>query len=341
MSYPTGGSGYNTPATPSAPSTSNLGQAASGGGSGASASGSEGKGLPFFLLIGVAALGALNFLLGFLPYASVMDEGVSGFQIGLAGPLGLLLFSGLLAGLSLLPEQNWKAISAAAAVAGFLGVAVQAFSLPNGLDTGIGAWVLLFLGLVQAGLAAAVVLFAMGIVKAPAPKPAQPSQQGQQAGYGAPQGGYGQQSFGGQSQAGQPYGQQSFGGQQGGQAGYGSSTGGQYQQQPSYGQQGQSYGQQSQPGQQQAGYGQQQPSYGQQPGYGAPQQGSPYGQQPRPDESATQHFASPQAGQQQYGSTPSYGQQPGQAGQPFGGEQGEDPANKATRAFRPSDDQQQ
>ncbi|MGW0245567.1 DUF5336 domain-containing protein [Nocardia goodfellowii] len=335
MSYPTGGSGYNTPATPSAPS--NPGQPASSGNSGASASGADGKGLPFFLLIGVAALGALNFLLGFLPYASVMDEGVSGFQIGLAGPLGLLLFSGLLAGLSLLPEQNWKAVSAAAAVAGFLGVAVQAFSLPNGLESGIGAWVLLFLGLVQAALAAAVVLFAMGIVKPPAPKPAAAQQ-----GYGSPQGGYGQQAFGGQSQPGQPYGQQSFGAQPG-QSGYGSSTGGQYQQQPAYGQQpGQpSYGQQSQPGQQQAAYGQP-PSYGQQPGYGAPQQGSPYGQtaQPRPDDSATQHFASPQAGQQ-YGGTPSYGQQPGQASQPFGGEQGEDPANKATRAFRPSDDQQQ
>ncbi|MEV0252548.1 DUF5336 domain-containing protein [Nocardia sp. NPDC050712] len=339
MSYPTGGSGYNTPATPSAPS--NLGQPASSGGSGASASGSEGKGLPFFLLVGVAALGAVNFLLGFLPYASVADESVSGFQIGLAGPLGLLLFSGLLAGLSLLPEQNWKAISGAAAVAGFLGVAVQAFSLPEGLDTGIGAWVLLFLGLVQAGLAAAVVLFGLGLVKLPAPKPASAPGQG---GYPAGQGGYGQQSFGGQGQPGQPYGQQSFGGQQGGQSfgqsGYGSNTGGQYQQQAGYGQQ-QSYGQQSQPGQQQAGYGQQQQSYGQQPGYGAPQQGSPYGQagQPRPDDSATQHFSAPQAGQ--YGGTPSYGQQPGQAGQPFGGEQGEDPANKATRAFRPTDDQQQ
>ncbi|MEU8896287.1 DUF5336 domain-containing protein [Nocardia sp. NPDC048505] len=335
MSYPTGGSGYNTPATPSAPS--NLGQPASGGGSGASASGSEGKGLPFFLLVGVAALGVLNFLFGFLPYASISDTSISGFEYGLVGVLALLLFSGLLAGASLLPDQNWKVLAGAAAVAGFLGVAAQTFTLREGLESGFGAWLLLFLALVQAGLAAAVVLFDLGIVKPPAPKPAQPAQPG---GYGSPQGGYGQQSFGGQGQPGQPYGQQSFGGQSQagqsfGQSGYGSSTGGQYQQQQqqqSYGQP--SYGQQSQPGQQQAGYGQQ--SYGQQPGYGAQQAGSQYGQtaQPRPDESATQHFSAPQPGQ--YGGTPSYGQQ-----QPFGGEQGEDPANKATRAFRPTDDQQQ
>ncbi|MET8777821.1 DUF5336 domain-containing protein [Nocardia sp. NPDC050713] len=350
MSYPTGGSGYNTPATPSAPSSPS--QTAGGAGTGASASGSDAKGLPFFLVVGVAALGVINFLLGFLPFAveeiersgaTITGDSYSGFTLfGAPGALGLLLLGGLLAGFSLLPKQNWKGAAAAASAAGFLLLLFQTIALPDQLTAEFGAWVLIFLALVQTGVAVAAVLFEAGIIKAPAPKPA--SAQGAQAGFGGQaQGGYGQQQFGQagqygqQSQPSQPvYGQQP--GQTYGQAGYG--TGQQYQsQQQPYGQ-----SQPSQPtyGQQQPGqtYGQQ--SYGQQPGYGAPQQGSPYGaapaqpqQQPRPDESATQHFGGAQSGQQQYGA-PGYGQ--AQQGQPFGGEKPSDPASDATQAFRPSDD---
>ncbi|MFD0366126.1 DUF5336 domain-containing protein [Nocardia sp. GCM10030253] len=364
MSYPTGGSGYNTPATPSVPSS--LGQSAGSTGTSSSTSGSDAKGLPFFLTAGIAGLGVLNFLLGFLPYAAreavnplngvkIASESASSFEVPLTALLALLLLGGVLAGLSLLPKQNWTGAAAAASIAGFLGLAFQSFNLSDGVELKWGAWVVLFLALVQAALGIGAVLFEAGILTPPAPKPATP--QGPPSGFG--QGGYGQQpsafgqqpsAFGqsqpsqsgyGQSQPGQGYGQPGYGQSQPSQPTYGQSQ----PSQPTYGQSqpGQpAYGQ-GQPGQ--PGYGQQ-PSYGQQPGYGAAQQGSPYGAAggaPRPDESATQHFGAAQPGQQQYGA-PGYGQsqpqqpQQPQQGQPFGTEQGSDPASDATQAFRPSDD---
>lgn len=354
MSYPTGGSGYNTPAMPSAPSS--LGQSAGSTGTGSSTSGSAAKGLPLLLVIGVAGLGVINFLLGFLPYAArevvnpvngakIAGDSANSFQVPLTSLLALLLLGGVLAGLSLLPKQSWTGAAAAASIAGFLGLVFQSFNLSNGVQLKWGAYVVLFLAFVQAAIAVVAVLFEAAILTPPAPKPATP--QGPPSGFG--QGGYGQQpsAFGqGQPSAfGSQPGQSGYGssqpGQTYGQPGYGSQTGPQYQpQQPSYGQSQPAYGQ-GQPGQ---GYGQQ-PSYGQQPGYGAAQQGSPYGAaggaQQRPDEAATQHFGGAQPGQQ-YGA-PSYGQgQPAQSGQqsgqPFGSEQGSDPASDATQAFRPSDD---
>ncbi|MFI6367203.1 DUF5336 domain-containing protein [Nocardia sp. NPDC050630] len=347
MSYPTGGSGYNAPATPPAPSSS--GQSA---GTGAE---STAKGLPYFLVVGVAALGVLNFLLGFLPFfgqkprrgASVDgSDTLSLFQyFGAAGLLAILLLGGLLAGLTLLPKQNWTGAAAAASAAGFLGTLFLSFTTPDDLNVELkwGAYVLLILAFVQTAVAVAAVLFETGVLTPPAPKPATP--QGPQGGFGA--GGYGQQGAFGQGQPsafgqGQPgqYGQGQFGQSQPGQFGQG---GPQYQPQQPYGQSQPSqptYGQGQQPS-----YGQQPPSYGQQPGYGAAQQGSPYGSapaaQPRPDESATQHFGTPQSGQQ-YG-TPGFGQsQQGQQGnqgqnQPFGGETGSDPSSDATHAFRPDE----
>ncbi|WP_405178280.1 DUF5336 domain-containing protein [Nocardia sp. NBC_01377] len=388
MSYPTGGSGYNTPVTPSAPS--DTGQSAVGAaGTGSSGSASDAtaqRGLPFFLVVGVAALGVINFLLGFLPFfgsefvnpvtGAILAEGsANAFEARVTSLLAVLLFAGVLAGLSLLPKQNWKGVAAAASVAGFLGLVFQALFLGEGSALKIGAFLLLFLSFVQAAIAVAAVLFEAGILKPPAPKPVTPP--AQQGGYGQ---GYGQQGYG-QSQPGGGYGQAQGG--QYGQPGYGpqSGTGAQYPAQQPYGQSQPSqpaYGQ-SQPGQPTypgapgQSYGQ--PSYGQQPGYGAQQQGSPYaGGQPRPDESATQHFGGNQGqprpdesatqhfggnlGQprpdesatqhfggnqgQQYGA-PSYGQPPQaqppqQPQQPFGGEQSKDPSSDATRAFRPSDD---
>ncbi|BDT89182.1 34 kDa antigenic family protein [Nocardia cyriacigeorgica] len=336
MSYPTGGSGYNAPApTPSA--SPNPGQSPAGAGT---ESGAAAKGLPFFLTIGVAALGVISFLFGFLPYQGAKeggslftgegsDETENAFNsmLGITPLLTIVLIAALLAGLSLLPKQNWTGAAAAVSVAGFFGLLFQSFNQLEGIELQWGAWVLLFFVFVQAAIAVAVVLFEAGIIKLPEPRPA--AQQAQ-AGYGQ-QPGYGQQQYG-QQQGG--YGQQQFGQGQPGQGGFG---GGQYPSQPSYSQPGQQqqYGQQ--PGQQQ--YGQQQQSYGQQPGYGAGQQQSPYagGQQQSPSEGATQQFGGQQQqyGQQQYGQ-----QQPqqGQPSQPFGGEQNADPAADPTRAFRPSDD---
>ncbi|MEV6135000.1 DUF5336 domain-containing protein [Nocardia sp. NPDC051990] len=352
MSYPTGGSGYNAPATPPAPASS--GQSAGTG------TESSAKGLPYFLVVGVAALGVINFLLGFLPFfgqkprdlgRGVTVEGndtISLFQyFGGAGLLAILLLGGLLAGLSLLPKQNWTGAAAAASAAGFLGTLFLSFTTPDDLDVELkwGAYVLLFLAFVQTAIAVAATLFDAGILTPPAPKPATP--QAPPSGFGA--GGYGQQGAFGQGQPGQfgqgqpgQFGQGQpgqFGQGQPGQFGQGAP---QYQSQQPYGQSQPSqpiYGQGQQPPYgQQPSYGQQPPAYGQQPGYGAAQQGSPYGAspaaQPRPDEGATQHFGTPQSGQQ-YG-TPGFGQ--GQQNQPFGGGTGSDPSSDATQVFRPSDE---
>ncbi|WP_280639213.1 DUF5336 domain-containing protein [Nocardia nova] len=370
MSYPTGGSGYNAPnqtpgPTPSsAPSFGQQPTGSTGGGSGLSAL--SGKGLTFYLTVGIAALGVINFFLGFLDFSTFdegamnsskePDKGMSLFQEGGTAPLLLLLFAGLVAGIALLPKQEAKnGVVAAASAAGFLGVLFQAFVTPTLYKTAGTAWVLVFLALVQLAAAVVALLFETGILSAPEAKPAAaaPGAGGSSA--------YGQQSSYGQSQPAQ---QQSYGQAQAGQ-------------QAAYGQYGQQYGQaqsqaQQQAGQQQAGYGQYgqqyaQGQYGQQPSpygqpgqqpYGQPgqqgygQQGaqSPYGQRPQTggDEAATQHFGA--AGQQpgqQYGSL-NFGQQgqQGQAGQtgqpgaqPFGGEQTGNPAADATKAFRPEDDQ--
>ncbi|MFD6161689.1 DUF5336 domain-containing protein [Nocardia sp. NPDC060256] len=354
MSYPSGGSGYNTPA----PSTSSSPSSTAGGASsGSSATGAAAKGLPFFLVVGVAALGVINFLLGFLPYVGTKavdfggarvasSETASLFEAGGSALVGILLLGGLLAGLSVLPKQAWTGAAAAASVAGFLALAVHSFTLSDGIELKFGAYVVLVLAFVQAAVAVGAVLFEAGIVKAPAPRPAsapafaQPGYgQQQPSAFGQSQPSYGQnqQPGYGQGQPGQPYGQPPAYGQQ---PGYGAaqqaSPYGQSQpSQPAYGQPAQAYGQQ--------------PGYGQQPpttAFGGAQQGSPYGApgtaQPRPDEGATQHFGSTQQPAQQspYGSS-NYaqpGQQSAQQGQPFGGDQAADPSSDATQAFRPSDD---
>ncbi|MBF6228551.1 DUF5336 domain-containing protein [Nocardia abscessus] len=353
MSYPTGGSGYNTPA-PSAPSSQS--PATGGASAGSSATGSDAKGLPFFLVVGVAALGVINFLLGFLPFLGTKPidfggrtvgtpESANLFEVASGSPLlGLLLLGGLLAGLSLLPKQNWIGVAAAASTAGFLALLFQSFNFGEGSELKAGAYILLALAFVQAAVATAATLFEAGILKAPAPRPATAPSGFGQGGYGQQQLSYGQQSYG-QGQPGQPgygaspYGQSGYGAQsappqfpsqaQQQQSPYGQS------QQPSYGQsqQGQSYGQQQSP------YGQSQPTTA----YGAsPQPASPYGAQPRPDESVTQHFGGQQqTGQQAPYGSPGYGQQqaqPSQQNKPFGGEQSGDPSSDATQAFRPSDD---
>ncbi|WP_330228419.1 DUF5336 domain-containing protein [Nocardia sp. NBC_00508] len=345
MSYPTGGSGYNTP-SPSAPSSQSP---AAGGGasSGSSATGSAAKGLPFFLVVGVAALGVINFLLGFLPFVGSKPIDLGGrrvsepetanlFEVASGSSLlGFLLLGGLLAGLSLLPKQNWTGAAAAASTAGFVALLFQSFNFGEGTELEVGAYILLVLAFVQTAVAITATLFEAGILKAPAPRPATAPSGFGQAGYGQqpPSFGQAQQSYG-QGQPSQPgYGPSGAYGQ----SGYGSQAAPPQfpSQQPSpYGQSQPSYGQ----GQQGQAYGQPQSPYGQsQPtAYGASQQpGSPYGGQPRPDESATQHFGGQPSGQQSPYGSQGFGQQPSQ---PFGGEQGGDPSSDATQAFRPSDD---
>ncbi|GAB0101485.1 hypothetical protein JMUB6875_04490 [Nocardia sp. JMUB6875] len=333
MSYPTGGSGFNAP-QPTPSSASGYGsQPAGAPAAGSGTSPVAGKGLPFFLTVGIAALGVINFLLGFAPYIGTKSVEIGGTRVGgdtsfslfenagSAALVTILLVAGLVAGLSLLPKQGANtAVVAALSLAAFLGILFSSFDLGDSVTLKWGGWVILFLSFVQAVVAVLALLFELGIVKAPEPKPA-----AAQGGYGQPQQpfsttgpqSYQQPSFGQQGGYGQQPQQPSFG-QQGGQQSYG--------QQPSYGQQG-GYGQQpagygtgSQPTygqQQQQPYGQQQPGYGQQPSYG--QQPA----QPAGSSDATQHFG---------------GQQAQRPAQPFGGEQAADPAADATRAFRPGQD---
>ncbi|NMN96558.1 DUF5336 domain-containing protein [Antrihabitans stalactiti] len=216
MSNPTGGPGYGSPAQQQPPSTGT-------------------KDLPFFLTAGVAGLGVLNFLLGFLPVSGYGDITANFFESTLFPVVSLLLFGGVLAGLSLLPKQDWKGVAAAASVVAFITLLFVALAVDGEKKSGI--WIVLFLSFVQAAVAVAVVLFDAGIIKPPAPRPAQQFQGGYgQQGYGqqgyAPQQGYGpgQQQFGQQPPQGQgypgPQGGSNFGGQPPQQQGFGSGYGG-------------------------------------------------------------------------------------------------------------------
>ena len=205
MSNPTGGPGYGAPAQQ--PPTA------------------SGKDLPFFLTAGVAGLGVLNFLLGFLPVSGFGDISANFFESTLFPIVSLLLFAGVLAGLSLLPKQDWKGVAAAASVVAFITLLFVALAVDGDKKSGI--WIVLFLGFVQAAVAVAVVLFDAGIIKPPAPRPAQQfqggyGQQGQQ-GYG--QQGYAPQGYAPGQQFGQQPPQQSFGSGYGGPQGPGGPSG--------------------------------------------------------------------------------------------------------------------
>ncbi|MGG7101358.1 DUF5336 domain-containing protein [Rhodococcus sp. 24CO] len=305
-----GGSSYGSPTPPNAGGGAKIG---------------------FFLTIAVAALGIVNFLLGFAPFTSITSSGVgsdvsttsSFFETSVYG-LGFLFAGGVLAAVSLLPQQRYAGIFAALSLVGYVSLVFTAFSLGSTdyLDIGFG-WgliVVLVLGFVQTVVAVAALLFDIGILKAPAPRPA------------APQGfGQGYQQYGQPPQQQQMYQQGQPGQPQPGQAQqYGA------QSQP-YGQQ---YGQAPQPGSQQQGYA---------GGYGATpaettdtsaQQAQHYGgyTQPAPQYPSGQHQAAP------YPSAQSAPAQPTGFEAPAAPETGEstDPAAE-TRAFdsRNPDERQQ
>jgi hypothetical protein len=274
MSNPQGGSGYGQPAQPNPNATSATTAA---------------KGLPWILSAVVAGLGVLNFLVGFAPFIAqdIEDgEGVKFFETPFSGGalvVALLLLSGLLAGISLLPKQDWTAPSAAIAVTAFLTLLFQVFSVTENFKVAFGGWIVLLLSLIQAGAAVAAFLFGAGIIKAPAPRPAPAF------------GGYGQQGYG---QPGQTYGQDGYGQPQ--QQGYG---------------QGQGYGQA-----QQSSFGAP-AGYGQQGGQQGGQQSAPSA--PQGQAAPTQQYQPPSAQQgqpgQQYGSQLNFGSAAPQHRAPDGG----------------------
>ncbi|MGW6659861.1 DUF5336 domain-containing protein [Rhodococcus sp. NPDC055024] len=249
--------------TPQGPNFGPPNQPAAGGGT---------KNLGFILLIAVAALGLINFLLGFAPFTTIsgsssgigsdLDTSSSFFESSIYG-LGFIFAGGVVAGISLLPKQSYAGIAAALSLTGFFSLVFAAFSVGTSdyVDIGLG-WgliIVLILSFVQTVVAVAALLFEIGILKAPAPRPV--AQQ-----YGQPQG-YGQQQ-------GQPQGQQPGQPQGYGQGQYGQPQ--QAQQQPQY-QQNPQYGQAQQQGYGGAHAAPADPTASQQP-YG--QSASPYGQNP-------------------------------------------------------------
>lgn len=222
MTYSSGPGGYGGPPQ---------GQPSPGYGppsQGFSAAPGQGKGLPFYLDIGVAALGILSFFLGFAAFANE-DKGYTGDgvfasssmsffdNIGLGvGVIGLavLLAAALVAAFSLLPAQRENGpVVAGLSVTGFISLLFLLIGLSEGANAGIGLILVLITSFLQAALAVAVLLFSAGVIKPPAPK------QPQYGYYGPASGGYGPQQPLQQGQPQQPY--------------YGAPAPGSYQQPPS------------------------------------------------------------------------------------------------------------
>ena len=170
MAYPTGASGYGSAG--GEPPAAGGGKAASGGARGPIWVGSA----------VVAGLGLVNFLFGFLPYVKI--EGITQlggsdttrtfFQFQTVTPLAFLLLGGVLAGISLLPKQNWRAPAAAASIVGWLVLLFQSFSLDDGLGLGVGGYAVLVLGFVQAVLAVLLLAVEVGLLETPAGRRARP-----------------------------------------------------------------------------------------------------------------------------------------------------------------------
>lgn len=204
-----------------------------------------------------------------------------------AFPMTLVVAGGLLGVVGLLPRVGRVVAPAAVLLGtGFLTM-LQAFTnVPSGLQLGAAGWLALVFAFLGAAAMVAALLFDVGMLTAPVPRPAR--NQGAPAGW---------------PQSGQPgYGQS-------GAAGYGQGyAGGGHPQQPGYGEAypAQAYGQA--PGYAPPGYGQ--PAGG--GGYGSPQYGSGYGQQ-QPGQASGY-------GQSGYGPSGYGQQQPGQpGGQPYPG----------------------
>jgi hypothetical protein len=293
--------------------------------------------LPRILTFVILGLGVVTFLLGLLDLVTAevtsSQELPSSIQTsfsttffasgGSAVSVALLLAAGLIAGASLLQKDaRNQAVVAALAIAGWLVLVFQAFSLPSAegnefasttSSLGVGAILVLVLGFVQAAAAVAALLFDAGIVKAPAPKPAGYGNQNQQAGYGQ-QNPYNAPttSFGGPSQP-QAYGNPpSYGQPQGTSSNFGQAPSGQSSGQHSYNPGGQ-------------------PSYGQ----SAPNTPSPQGGYAPPPYTGPSAPAAGQAyppNQYQYGQPSGYGQPPAKSDEPESGDQST-PYGAPTQSF--------
>jgi hypothetical protein len=198
MTYSTGPGNYGGP--PQGPSTPGYGPPSPGYGAAPAPAPAprDPKGLPFFLNIGVVALGVISFLLGFAPYVSGSSAQFGGESISISASfnffetngvvsISLLLAAALVAALGMLPKQEiHEGVVASLSIAGFVSLLAQMVSLPGEANIGFGLIVVLVTSFLQAAIAVAAVLFASGVIKPP-----QPSQQPQYGYYGQA-GAYGQ-----------------------------------------------------------------------------------------------------------------------------------------------------
>jgi Family of unknown function (DUF5336) len=193
MSYPPGNPGYPPAQSP--------------GSYGASTASSFGKSedsdsnLKHYLTIGVAVLGVLAYLASYFPMVSrALPNGDELVEKGSTLPADLILLAGLLAAVSLLPKaRNYLAAVTAVSVVGAL-LLIQ--DTVDASDRGVGLWLVVTAGVVQAALAITALLLDAGVITAPAPRPKYDQYYGQYGGY------YGQQQA--------PYQQSGYGTQYGG-----------------------------------------------------------------------------------------------------------------------------
>ena len=153
--------------------------------------------LPVYLNGVTAGLGLLVYLSSFGPQFSVDSSQfpgggeLSGSSLGVALGVVAALVAGLLAGVGLLAKRDFVAVTAVAAVLGFLLVLADIINVPSGASVDWGLYLVIAFTLLQAAVAIVVLLFHAGIVTPPAPRPKyeqQPQHYGQYPGY------YGQQA---------------------------------------------------------------------------------------------------------------------------------------------------
>jgi hypothetical protein len=248
MTYPPGSTGYPPAQSPGSYGVSTPSFAKSDDGE---------SNLKLYLTISLVALGLASYLASFGPMITrMLPNGDELVESGSSLPIDLALLAALLAGVSLVPKaKNYAGVVAAVAALGALLLIEDTIGASG---RGWALWFALGCGLVQAVIAASVLLLDAGVLTPPAPRPKyeQYGQYGQYGGY------YGQQQA--------PYQQQSPQ-----QSGYGSQYSG-YPSSPSTGgfsavgpqsgpQQGSSQGQQQGPPTPPTGF----PSFSPPPGSGS------------------------------------------------------------------------
>jgi Family of unknown function (DUF5336) len=198
----TPGYGPQTPGSGYSPQAPGSGYGPQAPGQGAAPGPSQGKSLPFYLNIGVVALGVISFFLGFAPYISGATASFGGESIsvntatnffmtnGLVSTC-LLLVAALVAALGMLPKQEiHEVVVSSLSVVGFVSLLFQLISLPGEAKLGFGLIIVLVTSFLQAGVAVTALLFSSDIIKPPAPKQPQYGYYGQDGYYG--QGSYAQ-----------------------------------------------------------------------------------------------------------------------------------------------------